>query len=205
MMRNYKWALSLPMALSCAFPALAQDDSLEQILACRQITEDAARLACFDTASGSLASDRESGELVTISRAEVEAVERETFGFNLPSLPSFTIPRLGRDTNSTPTASALTRSEDGETETTDTITIVERDSQGGVQKVEMLITEARRVGHSWIFTMENGQVWRQTSSDNIRVPSTRNGPRRAEIRRGSLNSFQMRIEGGRSIPVRRVE
>ncbi|MCI4645857.1 MAG: hypothetical protein MRY64_13840, partial [Hyphomonadaceae bacterium] len=72
----------------------------------------------------------------TVTREQVENVQRDTFGFSMPSLPSIAMPRLGGE------------SEDGQIdEITYAITDVDRDAYGKV-----------------IVTLENGQVWRQTDS-----------------------------------------
>ena len=54
--------------------------------ACASIEENEARLQCYDQAVGRLQQAEATGEIRTISRSEVEAVERDAFGFNLPNL-----------------------------------------------------------------------------------------------------------------------
>lgn len=70
-------------------PALAQEASLEAVLACRVIEDPAERVGCYDAAVGRLEAARAEGEVKVITRAEVEKVQRESFGFRIPSLPAF--------------------------------------------------------------------------------------------------------------------
>ena len=73
-------------------PALAQEAepvSTATVYACADIDGDAERLACYDDAVGRLRSAEESGDVVSVTREEVENVKRESFGFSLPTLPKF--------------------------------------------------------------------------------------------------------------------
>lgn len=88
-MRTLAGPLILTFLLMAAPPALAQEGGLQQVLSCRTITEPGARLACFDEAAGALQAAEEAGEVKVITRAEVEKVRRDSFGFNIPSLPAF--------------------------------------------------------------------------------------------------------------------
>lgn len=60
---------------------------LDQVYACSSIAEETARLACYDGAVGRLREAQSSGNLVAVDRQQAETVEREAFGFSLPSLP----------------------------------------------------------------------------------------------------------------------
>ncbi len=56
---------------------------------CRKITEDGARLSCYDKAAGALDQAESKGQVVVIDQEQVKAVRRQAFGFNLPSLHIF--------------------------------------------------------------------------------------------------------------------
>jgi len=56
---------------------------------CRAITQDAARLACYDAAAGRLEAAERTGEVVVVDREQARAARRQAFGFNLPSLSMF--------------------------------------------------------------------------------------------------------------------
>lgn len=90
-------------ALAVCSSAAAQDaptpdspEALNQLYACAAVAEDAARLACYDSAAGRLRQEQTEGRLVAIDRVQAEALQRESFGFELPSLASL-MPRLGGD------------------------------------------------------------------------------------------------------------
>ncbi|WP_339737616.1 hypothetical protein [uncultured Maricaulis sp.] len=212
-------------------PATAlADDPVADILACRAIEPIEARLACFDSAAATLASAHSSGDIVTVMREDVEAVERDSFGFSMPSLPRFRVPLLAgraeanvRDAN-TLVAAADAASSSGETAaasaatpspapaaTSDTATaaatdvqILDRGADGNVDRVMMTIARTRTVGYNTtIFYMENGQVWRQKDDLTVRLPRNTEGLT-AEIRRGAMSSFLLRVNGrGRAIAVER--
>lgn len=66
-----------------------QPELFQALVRCRALTDDAARLRCFDTASAALAEATERRELVVVSRAQVRESRRRLFGLALPRLPIF--------------------------------------------------------------------------------------------------------------------
>lgn len=60
---------------------------LDQVYACASIGAEAERLACYDEAVGRLRQAQTSGDLVAVDRAQAEEINRDAFGFSLPSLP----------------------------------------------------------------------------------------------------------------------
>lgn len=141
------------VALLFAQPAFAQTTAvtpppevLTRAYACIELQEDAARLACYDEAVGRLREAQSAGQVVAVDRAQAEAIERDSFGFPLPSL-SRLMPRLGRD---------------GEHEAL-------ADLQVQVERV----ADSFSGRHSFI--MSNGQVWTQTDpqrTGNVRPGDT---------------------------------
>ncbi|KSB87622.1 hypothetical protein AS593_21855 [Caulobacter vibrioides] len=84
---------SLALALTAALmasQALAQSATpskaaLDKLAACRAQADPTARLACYDeTVPGLLAAEK-SGDLIVVDKETVTKVQRESFGFNLPS------------------------------------------------------------------------------------------------------------------------
>ena len=66
-----------------------QPELFQALVRCRAITEDSARLRCFDAASAALAQAAERRELVVVSREQVRESRRRLFGLALPRLPIF--------------------------------------------------------------------------------------------------------------------
>ena len=149
------------------------DDSA--VLGCIAIERDKRRLACYDESVGRLEAAEAAGEVTTISKSEVEEIERDSFGFSLPSIARNVLPRFGG----------------------------EDDEQ--LARVEEAVASVRRLNYDNLrITLEIGQVWEQTDTQRIRY-STRNGVESAEIKKASLGSFKMKLDGGRAFRVKRVK
>lgn len=80
-------------ALAAALPvaALAQTGQptpqvLTDVYACAQMQDDAQRLQCYDAAVGRLRQAESQGQVVAVDRAQAAEIERDSFGFHLPSL-----------------------------------------------------------------------------------------------------------------------
>lgn len=74
--------------LAIAVPAAAQStpQAMTDVYACAQIQDDTQRLACFDRTVGTLRQAENEGQVVAVDRAQAAEIERDSFGFNLPSL-----------------------------------------------------------------------------------------------------------------------
>lgn len=70
-----------------AAPQTQRPETLERLMACRAVSDDAARLTCYDAAAGALETAERQGEVVVIDRAVVNETRRDLFGFEMPSLP----------------------------------------------------------------------------------------------------------------------
>ncbi len=85
--------LLLPLSL-IAIPASAKSPSkgdplVTAVGSCRQVTDSAARLACYDKAASALASAVEEGAIAVVSREDANRTRRSLFGFSVPSFPFF--------------------------------------------------------------------------------------------------------------------
>ena len=60
---------------------------LNAIYSCTPIKDSLERLACFDKHVSALKFKEEKKEIITITAKQAKAVERDSFGFSLPSLP----------------------------------------------------------------------------------------------------------------------
>jgi hypothetical protein len=184
-MRRLFALIAFAAGVAAAAPALAQvqapqDDPavLRQVYDCTSIADDAARLACFDAAVSGLRAAQAEGSFAAIDREQAAELNREAFGFNLPSLPRLGLPRLGG----------------GE----------DRPAELEVSEVNMVIERVSRAGDGdYVFIMTNGQRWEQVS--NERVSMIRPGGE-VRIRRAAMGSYLMIVEaGGPAQRVRRVQ
>lgn len=173
-----KLVLSAILVASAAPLALAQEDapiSTKAIYACAEITDDSERLACYDETVGRFEAAEASGEVTTISKAEVEELQKDSFGFSLPSIPRIVMPKFGGG-----------------------------DEDGELKTVTVAVTEVERLRYDNLrVTLENGQVWEQTDGKRIQF-SKRLGVESASIKRASLGSFMMKLDGGSSFRVKRL-
>lgn len=156
----------------------AVPEPLTAAYACRAITTDAERLACYDQAVGRLQQAQEAGDFAAVDAASVRQLERESFGFSLPSLPRLGLPSFRNGTNGEPAPT-----------------------------VETLTFEISRVIQSPsgrnAYIMSNGQVWRQIDTEPNR--QLRSGAQ-VTVRRASLGSFLMTTAaGGPAVRVRREQ
>ncbi len=161
-------ACLLALSLSLFAPAAAEAPSTATLYACADKANDAERLACYDAAVGRLRTAEEAGEITTVSREQVEQVQRESFGFAIPSLPSITLPRLGGDDSKADEIEAITEA-------------VARIAPGSDGKLRVVL--------------ENGQVWRQVDTTSVYL-SRRSPPEAALIKRAALGSFRMKLDDG---------
>jgi len=197
----------------------SQPDELQAIYACKSIEDAGKRLACYDSSVGRFEAAEKSGEVVTVSKTAIEKVERDAFGFNIPSLPSLGKLFGGSDkagkrkkknaltdpvkkapdqevelkpTPSTPTQASLIPAKPKTSKITDVTLDIRKTTEFGYKKTR--------------FFMTNGQVWEQTDSIDVRIPKVRNGKSNTvKISKASLGSFFLRVNGkGSAIRVRRV-
>ncbi len=75
------------------------DDALppvvQKLVDCRQLTDPAERLACYDTQTAELVAARERDEIVLADKEQISEAKRGLFGFSLPKLRIF----FGNDEN----------------------------------------------------------------------------------------------------------
>lgn len=177
MKRAYLLATAM---LLTALPAAADEvASTDAVYACASLDDDMARLACYDDAVGRLKAAEEAGEVTTVSKAEVEEVQREAFGFSLPSLPKLAMPRFGG----------------GE----------DKDDDGTINSVTTGVASIKTSRINGLaVTLENGQVWQQTDTRRVSY-SKRKGVEEAEVKKASFGSFMMKLDGGTAFRVKRIK
>jgi hypothetical protein len=112
--------------------------ALTDVYTCVQVQDDTQRLQCYDGAVGRLRQAETQGQVVAVDRAQAQEIERDAFGFQLPSL-SRLLPNL----------------EGGGDEGIDNVEMT-------VTRVRVSPTGYHT------FEMENGQVWTQVEPENAR-------------------------------------
>ena len=85
--------LTLPAASGAAAQERGESpqrpELFEALVRCRTVTDDAARLQCFDNATAALQAAAERREVVVVDRQQVRESRRRLFGLALPRLPVF--------------------------------------------------------------------------------------------------------------------
>ncbi|MET0274135.1 MAG: hypothetical protein ABW360_14205 [Phenylobacterium sp.] len=76
-------------AAPAGLSAGARAQVLQSLTDCRKLSDNAARLACYDTAAASLEQAEAKGDIVVVDREQARKVRRQAFGFALPSLALF--------------------------------------------------------------------------------------------------------------------
>jgi len=169
-----------------AGPVAAQEqpapNALEQVYACRNISDEAQRLACYDGAVGRLQEAQTTGTLVAVDRGQAQEMDREAFGFQLPSLARIFGGGTGGGNQSAASTPRFER----------------------IDNIQMTIASVTHRRHlPSTFRMTNGQVWVQIDDEVAR--NVRDGGS-VTIERASLGSYLMRVEaGGPAIRVRRTQ
>ncbi len=85
--RTICFLITLCIIIIVPLPAKAQVSPLNAIYKCAEISDDIQRLACFDENVPILKTKEDKKEMVAIDAEGVKAIERDSFGFSLPSLP----------------------------------------------------------------------------------------------------------------------
>ena len=78
-------AVAMPAAAKDKVP-MARPSQIQELYACRDIADSAARLACFDREVGELSSADEAREITFTDRETAKKARRGLFGFSFPKL-----------------------------------------------------------------------------------------------------------------------
>jgi hypothetical protein len=92
-----KWVVAVATgAMLATTPAGAKDKDkpapsplVTAIDRCRQVTDPAQRLACYDKAAGALVQAANTGAVAVVDQVEIRKARRSLFGFTLPKIPFF--------------------------------------------------------------------------------------------------------------------
>lgn len=83
--------LAVTPAFAAPPPPPAGAPAVQAVVDCRKLADSAARLACYDSAVDALTRAEQAGDVVSLDRAQRQAVRRQAFGFTLPSLSLFDV------------------------------------------------------------------------------------------------------------------
>ena len=224
-LKLFALALGTVAVTLCAAPQASaqisgQPDELHAIYACKAITDPQERLACYDSSVGHFEAAEKNGDVITVSKSAIEKVERDAFGFNIPSLPGLgkifgrgnEAPKTEKKKNaltapvetgnahgtkfkpipSTPSVSPSTSAKPKTSKVTEVTLDIHKTTEFGYKKTR--------------FFMTNGQVWEQIDGGKARIPKARNGrTNSAIVSKATMGSFFLRVNGkGTAIRVKRV-
>lgn len=185
------WILVLPLCVTAgsflAGPTLTEQalaapqkqqprpEIFTNLLQCRTITDNAARLACFDQQVGAMDAAAQRDEVVVLDKSELNKTRKTLFGFSFPKLPF-----LGGGDE-----------DDGD-----------KPKQEGVTHIEAVIASLHSLGYGkWQIGLEDGAQWMTTEAVTGREPKV---GQTIELKRAAMGSFMGKIEGGRAIRMKRV-
>lgn len=170
------------LALVSAAQAQAQDrvpapasGALESLYACSEVGEASARLACFDAATASLRAAENLGDVRVIDLNSVQELDRESFGFSLPSLAKILAPKKS--------AAGL--------------------GNAPIDRIEAIIQSVRIApSGAAVITLDNGQIWRQIDQER---PFVLKPGKSVKISKASLGSFFLVVGSNQAFRVRREQ
>ncbi|SER48317.1 hypothetical protein [Sphingobium sp. YR768] len=179
---NGKWgcvggvALSLLAVQAQAAPKAQQPrpEIFTDLLQCRAIADNAARLACFDRQVAAMDAASQRDEVVVLDKGELNKTRKTLFGFSFPKLPFL---GGGDDDADKP-----------ETE--------------GLTQIQAVIASVRSLGYGkWQIGLEDGAQWMTTEAVAGRDPKVGQA---IELKRAAMGSFFGKVDGGRAVRMKRI-
>lgn len=159
---------ALPATAATRTPAV-----LQALGDCRALTDNAARLACYDKAAAGIADATAKREIVVLDREEVRATRKGLFGFTLPKLNFFGSDKDAKD-------------DTGREE---------------IAEIDVVVKSARPFGYQlWRMTMEDGAVWVTNEASTLITPRAGS---KVHIKRAALGSYFIKVDGSRAVKGRR--
>jgi hypothetical protein len=176
------------LCLVCAAPCWAADP-LAGLLSCRELTDAAARLACFDRETAALAG----APATPVAGAPATTAPVAALPITSPAAPS----------PAPPTAPLTSEQKFGLSSTS----IAAKEAPGTQApketKLQARITGLALAGDGrTLFTLDNSQVWRQLEADGTDVMARLGDP--VTISRGLLGSYWLALKTGRGCKVTRL-
>jgi hypothetical protein len=177
------YVASVLLCLACAPCGAAEP--LAGVLACRALTDAAARLACFDRETAALASEPAAG---------------------LTAAPAFAAPATTATSVAAPAHPASVLDAQQSFGLSGSAIAANEEASGArppkVSKIEARVVALALTGNGrTLFTLDNTQVWRQLESEGDMLAKLGDT---ATISRGLLGSYWLQLKSGRGCKVTRV-
>ncbi|MDZ7893761.1 MAG: hypothetical protein U5M50_01645 [Sphingobium sp.] len=176
-------ALVVPAALIAtgATPGHARDkqqpkpEIFTKLLNCREITDNQARLSCYDNQVNAMATASANDEVVVLDKEELKKTRRSLFGFAFPRLPFLG----GGDDDDDKGAKAAQ-----------------------VEEITAKIERATSLGYGkWELKLDDGSTWQTTEAIPNRSPKS---GQEIVIKRAAIGSFMGRVNGWTGVRMKRV-
>jgi hypothetical protein len=172
------------LCLACALPCGAAEP-LAGVLACRALTDAAARLACFDRETAALASEPAAA---------------------LTAAPAIAAPATTATSHAAPAHPASVLDAQQSFGLSGSAIAANEEASGArppkVSKIEARVVALALTGNGrTLFTLDNTQVWQQLESEGEMLAKLGDT---ATISRGLLGSYWLQLKSGRGCKVTRV-
>lgn len=146
------------------------------LLQCRAVTDDAARLACFDRQVGAIDAAAQRDEVVVLDKSELSKTRKTLFGFSFPKLPF-----LGGGDDDADAG---------------------KPQEEGVTHIDATIASVRSLGYGkWQIGLDDGALWVTTEAMTARDPKV---GQKIELKRAAMGSFMGKVDGGRAVRMKRI-
>lgn len=188
-MFDHRWTAALALFF---ITASAQADIHQSLLDCKQLTDNSARLSCYDRLAATFGSQAASADVAVSGTAVPGAVASGT------AVPEAAVPAsapavVATPATATPSAEVI-EADFGKTQS--------RPSDQVEQLQATVKSLSRNKMRKMLITLENGHIWRQTEDDSIQLKAGDS----VTIEKASFGSFLLSKTGtNRKVRVKRVE
>ena len=180
--------ISVIMGLFAVNVASAQvgetPDELIAIYKCKSIEKPEIRLECYDNAVERFEKADNDGELVTVRKAKIQNVEREAFGFNIPSLSSINRIFGLKEKSDSDTVTAEIKDKNDLTASVKKPNTLkkspkkkEKKQKTKVKNIDEVLLNIKKTSvfgyKKTRFFMTNGQVWEQIDNTRVKIPKAK--------------------------------
>lgn len=144
------------------------------LLQCRSITDNAARLACFDQQVGAMDSAAQRDEVVVLDKSELNKTRKTLFGFTFPKLPF------------------LGEGDEGD----------DKPGKDAVMQIDGVIASVQSMAYGrWQIGLEDGAQW--MTMESVVGLNPRVG-QKIQVKRAAMGSYIGKIVNGRAVRMKRV-